>query len=767
MNPLIISIVFLLSGFSSLIYQVIWQRVLTQIIGVDSLSVAFIVAIFLFGLGLGALASAPLLRGAKARTLALSYAAIELVIGVYGALSVPLLREVNGAATAANINATLSIDFLINLGLLFLPTFLMGATTPIIVQLMKSSLSDLGKTTGRYYGLNILGAAIGALGTGLIFIELLGLIGSTWLAATVNLALAVTVVMFARGDEARGLEEIEERAGVARRWPLIAAGFLFGFATLTMQMLFFRVLANYSTMASITFPIILTAYLVLMAIGQVVGGRTIDRFGVSAKPFVWLFVAGAALLTATFLIPPTAFLGIGGLVVSPSFAVFLDRTGALVGDPNPALSLIFATLFMASLIAFTAFFPMLTKIATEKVGLAGGRFAEILAVTTLGNVFGAFVTGLWLVGALGTINTFVVALVAIAVAILLVAHATGAQLSLRLAGTLAAICIAAALVMPHDYYKRFSFDRFNISEVVEGHNGVVSIVPTSRFFTLAAMFRTESGLAMHRYPEPSDNYQAWRINMAEAMAIDPTFRPKRVLVLGLGHAYGIRAMLDYEFVEKVVVVEISKEILDSARKYSTPDIARIFNDPRVEIVLEDGRRYIQKAYNRGERFDLVEDRINEPWRAGSSNLFSVEFFQAVKAILNPGGYLSIREMTSHIVTALSVFRTGFWAQEHVHAYFTDKDVRTPDPIAVPSEIRQPFLSLVPGQGGAKQEERGSLNYVRLSASQFPDVPRSTDDRPVLEYSWLRQMRGPLTDRVFLASQVSRLPMKRSEVRFEP
>ena len=57
-------------------------------------------------------------------------------------------------------------------------------------------------------------------------------------------------------------------------------------------------------------------------------------------------------------------------------------------------------------------------------------------------------------------------------------------------------------------------------------------------------------------------------------------------------------------------------------------------------MIADGRRFVQSAIARGEHYDLIQNKINEPWHAGSSNLFTEEFFAEEKELLRPGGYLS-------------------------------------------------------------------------------------------------------------------------------
>jgi predicted membrane-bound spermidine synthase len=180
---------------AALLYQVCWQRLLFQSVGVDLQSVTIIVSTFMFGLGLGALAGGELADRYPERTLAL-FALIELVTGAFGAASPWLLHAV-GAAT---VHCSVAVISLVNFGLLLIPTTLMGATLPILVTHVVRTFRNLGVSVGVLYFSNTLGAALGAFLTGFLVLYYCGLTATIWIAAALNVAVSVLVWLTMRGE---------------------------------------------------------------------------------------------------------------------------------------------------------------------------------------------------------------------------------------------------------------------------------------------------------------------------------------------------------------------------------------------------------------------------------------------------------------------------------------------------------------------------------------------------------------------------------------
>lgn len=742
------AIAFTLSGFAALAYQIAWQRVLTQVIGSDAISVVLIVAIFMIWLGIGAEIARRLLPRVGARAGA-AYALLETGVGLAGLVSIPVLRSANAWFATLGIDSVFA-DFLLNLVLLAPPVIGMGMTTPLIVEVAKNTLSDLGRVVGRFYGLNILGAGLGAIATGLVLIELLGLQGVTILAALVNVGVGISVLLALRRHDdgsahalpsARSSDRGEGRRRLPANYALAAV--LFGFGTLALQIVFFRVLSSYFTLSTIVFPIVLCVYLLLMSAGQTIGGRLADRWP-DRLPLVvaGLFAAGAILLLAALRFPPE-WAGKAGALAFTSFNGQLvgGKYARLVGDPRPVIVIVFSTVFMLAVVAWAALFPVMLRLVTADIRYAGNQFAVLYSLYTIGNVAGAFVSGIVLFEWLGTGGTAAttVAITACGSLLVVVRKALQEDALTRRAPLIALAGLAAALLMPWDYYKSFRLDRYQVTDVFEGRTGVATVVPTGRFYTIVDMSRTASASALVQEPGPNDLYEAWRWNHTELLALDPTFRPKRILIIGIGHAYLIDALLDLPFVETITIVDLSKEIVDAVRAHTKTATKRIFADPRVSIVIADGRRFVQKALARGERYDLIQIKINEPWHAGSGNLFTVEFFKAQRQLLTPNGYLGLRPLTGHVVDALKVFDDVIWPG-YYHMFMKNGPFQRPTTARVSRDIREAWFRTIPGRNPAQPIREPMLEVVHLKCCGFgEDVAHNTDDRPTFEYDWLRRL----------------------------
>lgn len=180
----ILGFLFLVSGFAALIYQVSWQRILFSGMGSDALSVAIIVSVFMLGLGVGGLLGGWIAD--RFPRLLLIFVMIEFSICFYGVGSAKLLQF-------ASVHSALYGDWvllLIAMVVLVVPTTLMGMTLPILVIHLDRLFKNVGLVTGYLYCLNTLGAALGALLSGLYLFDAFDLVQSTWLAATMNFLVA-------------------------------------------------------------------------------------------------------------------------------------------------------------------------------------------------------------------------------------------------------------------------------------------------------------------------------------------------------------------------------------------------------------------------------------------------------------------------------------------------------------------------------------------------------------------------------------------------
>jgi len=186
----VIHIVFVISGVSALLYQLIWQRSLLLLYGSNTESVAMVVAAFMVGLGLGSIAGGELSKRAG-KQLVLLFSATELLIGIYGAISLRLFHWVGDYTLRAGTLETGLLAF----ALVFVPTLLMGATLPMLVAYRVNATGHVGHSVSWLYFVNTLGGGIGAFLAGFVLLRHFGLVGCSHFAAALNLVCAVSVFL--------------------------------------------------------------------------------------------------------------------------------------------------------------------------------------------------------------------------------------------------------------------------------------------------------------------------------------------------------------------------------------------------------------------------------------------------------------------------------------------------------------------------------------------------------------------------------------------
>jgi hypothetical protein len=229
------------------VYQVAWQRILALQSGVGIYSVAAIVAAFMLGLGAGSHGGGLLSMRLSARTALLAFALVELGIGAFGAISAWLYYDVL-FVRASWLYTPVWRAALVHLAVLLPPTFLMGMSLPLLARATVVDTRSAGRTLGLLYGINLLGAALGALLAPWWFIRFYGIRGATFAAAALNLFAGATGLAAGARGTASGRcfparaagESAAAAARTFRSWILLYA--LSGFCALSLEVVWFRVL---------------------------------------------------------------------------------------------------------------------------------------------------------------------------------------------------------------------------------------------------------------------------------------------------------------------------------------------------------------------------------------------------------------------------------------------------------------------------------------------------------------------------------------------
>lgn len=191
-----------LSGAAALIYEVVWTRSLSTVMGSSTYALSTMLAAFMAGLSVGGWLGGRL--SGKIKRLEKVFGLCELGIGLIGIISIPVINALTPLYVSSFYAFHLSfstfsfVQFIIAFMVMGIPTTLMGLTFPLIIKLFTEGRTDIGRQSGRLYSINTLGAILGSVSAGFLLIPLLGLKGATYTAATLNIIVAISIFVLSK-----------------------------------------------------------------------------------------------------------------------------------------------------------------------------------------------------------------------------------------------------------------------------------------------------------------------------------------------------------------------------------------------------------------------------------------------------------------------------------------------------------------------------------------------------------------------------------------
>ncbi len=652
---LLVAAAFILSGAAGLVYQVAWQRILALHSGIGIYSVAMIVASFMAGLGLGSLAGGRLTVRASRRAALGSFGLLELTIGAFGAASCWFYYDLLYLRGSWLYGTAWRAGALHFLGLL-LPTALMGMTLPFLVRAFVRDVPSAGRTIGLLYGLNLLGAAAGALVTPWVLIRFTGIRGAVLAAAAANVASGGTALLLSLLRRERDAPEPPSApvpaaaSPVARglvRWALLYG--LSGFIALSLEMLWFRVLDVAVKASAFAFGTLLALYLLGSAAGCLAVAVRGIRF---ARPLRTFLLCQCLLLICTAL----AVIAIGRLPVrTPGFETFFDYWGrgfgltlGQAGEPGLVALLYLAfplLLFGLPTVLMGVSFPALQQAVHDDPRQSGRRVGTLQAVNIAGCVAGSLLLGLPGLTLLGTTASLrVLVLLGLVFAVVGV-RAFGP----RLFAPLGVALLLSALALPgQDRLWARLHGRAPGADVLvdEDASGVATLARRGDTWLVYVNGKEHSWIPFGG---------AHSTLGAGPALVHP--EPRSVAVVGLGSGDTIWAAGCRAETTSLVVFEIAapqpRLLRRLAATSALPQLEQLFADPRLRISIEDGRNAIARS---SESFDVIEADALWPHVGYSGNLYSVEFFERCAAKLRPSGVMCTWAPTRRVQhTFLHVF----------------------------------------------------------------------------------------------------------------
>ena len=309
----LLGIAFFLSGAAALVYQVVWQRILTLHTGIGIVSVSLIVAAFMAGLGLGSHVGGILSARVSPRRALRLFALIEVAVGLFAAVSCRLYSDGFGALAAGLYRSTAGAA-LAHFAAFLLPTALMGMSLPFLVRATVRETGKAARVIGTLYGVNALGASAGALLAPWVLVRFLGMEGAVLAGTAANLVAAAAALAAGHREE-EGEPAVPappapatSPAGSFGLWTLLYA--LSGVVALSFEVLWFRLMDVGAKSTAFTFGTVLCIFLLGLGAGSLAGGRRAEGLARPLEAFLdyqllLLAVAAGAVVLLARLPPGT------------------------------------------------------------------------------------------------------------------------------------------------------------------------------------------------------------------------------------------------------------------------------------------------------------------------------------------------------------------------------------------------------------------------------------------------------------------------------
>ena len=645
--------VFFCSGFAALLYQTVWQRMLTLFGGADVYSVTIIVAAFMAGLGFGHMAGGHLSDRLTTRWRIVSFAACELAVGAFALFSTAIYYDYLYVRFGGS-NLPLFVMALVIFCVTLLPTFLMGMSLPLAARLLGDQSESPERWLRLLYGWNTLGGACGSF----VAVTVLFRTTSLPVALRVGAALSMTcgfvaliVAPILKRSAASAASAAVHAPGNSEpatppiwfalpTWIAIYA--LSGFIALSLEIVWFRVLGVVLKSNSFTFGYLLTIYLGGVALGALAGNaRVLQRFAPVSSFFatqalipvysaVALAVVTASVGRVAWAQPLWDYMGsyetltpsqVRQAIAGGDTARLIAVLGSYVGVP--------ALLIAPPTVMMGISFGLLQRAVQTDVRLLGRRVGWLQTANVIGAMLGATMTGLVLLAAIGSVGTVrLLCGISLLFAWLYVRSSAG---SLVRRGALLASCLVGALLPPSSNTVWARLHNSPPEAVVQREDG--SGLSLLKFDGVNRVVVFVNGLGQSQLPYGGIHTALGAL----PVLLHPN--PRSVAVIGLGSgdtmfATGGRA--ETEVVENIEIVGAQIDTLRTlVRRWSYPGLQRLLTDPRMRFRVADGRAFIRKNER---RYDIIEADALRPASAFAGNLYSVEYFQLLRDHLEPGGY---------------------------------------------------------------------------------------------------------------------------------
>jgi spermidine synthase len=733
-----------LSGTAALVFQVLWVKELTLVVGIDVYAVTTAVSAFFAGLAAGGFWFGR--RADRDPNPYRLYGVLEVATALSAVVATVALSR--AAAPFEFLDARVwPLGWVCLFALVGVPASFMGGTVPVLVRAVSPDPRFLGRTGGRLYAANTAGAIAGALLAPFWLVPLFGVRGASIAAACLNGVAGAAA--FALDRSLRTSRTVAARnppppASLSNRsLRALVLYALAGGIALGYEVVFTQTLSPFLSTRSFAFAVVVATYVFGLAVGSALYARFADRAR-SQRAAFGLLIASAGI---------AAVLGVllSGEWLPELQSDVSQRILASTGSDLPAASGRFAVasavVVLPSTLLLGAAFPAAVKLAAD-VRHVGRDVGALLSLNTLGGIAGTLLTGFALIPSLGLVRALgALSLGAVFLGALAVLSEPKLWRWCRVfVGGLGAAALVAAVATPKDLLGR---------RLAEAREGELVFYEESAGGTVAVLEQQASHARLRRLyiqgvSNSGDAMTSLRYMRLQALLPLLIHRgePRSALVVGLGTGITCGALLRYPDLERRVCVELLPPVVRAAGTFRGN--FGVTSDSRVEIRIGDGRRELRRDRS---RYDLITLEPPPPSASGVVNLYSRDFYELARDRLAHDGMLAQwwPLPTQNDEDSRSLVRSFLDAFPHVSLWTTEIHEMLLLGSMSPLEVNHARIAARLGQEevASALSEVGVDSEAALLATWVTDregleryvggAPPVTDDRPLIEHAaWLRR-----------------------------
>ncbi len=640
------------SGFSALVYQVVWQRYLAILIGSEAKSSSVVISVFLIGLALGYFFFGKLMEKDWTRYQSMKfYGYIELVAAVY-ALCFPIMFQYFKAVSFAGPNYFVFDIFIVGMCILF-PTFLMGGSIPILTTVLPDAPEKVNPTHAKIYGWNTLGACLGVFLGGFYLIPEFGLPYSMLIAGTINFVLSFIFLANTLEGKAHQTQSVKRIDNVLSTSMVYLLVFVVGVITISLEVVLMRLVGLSIGSSNMVFPIVLSIFIFGLGLGSLNLPDLKNSDGLYFR-----LTSVAALWTLVFLTVP--FWGAWASQIRVSLTML----------PTNYFVFYFLLLIMFFIIFFLPVFflgqvlPIAYSLLDKTGEDYGKKCGYLYSFNTIGTAVGGIFFGYLLLYFVNLEMTF-----RLNILILAALSASFSLIENKKKFSLVAALVFVFILFPkwdrtnhivgvfrkvtpdNTMFKGlFNLTKDDLKEVQffnDGPNSTVSILKYPKVLSEQSTKETlktlglETSVAVIMNGKSDGDTLGDFSTMYFTGALPYFFSKKsedmKTAVVGFGTGLSAGVLAQSKKVKSIDLLEISYELLQ-ARKFTKGANFEADDHKKINFIHTDAFRHFTRYKN---KYDLIVTEPSNPWVTGVENLFTNDFLELAKSKLTDDGILAM------------------------------------------------------------------------------------------------------------------------------